>query len=493
MAATTGARDECGVVAVSAPGEEVARLCYYALYALQHRGQESAGIAVSEGARLLVSREMGLVSQAFDEARLAGLPGDRGIGHVRYSTSGTSSWDNAQPAFTVAGSGAGVALAHNGNLTNTEALAGSGGRTRACGTDSQLLATLLAERLDEGGLEAATADVCSEAMGAYSLVALTEDAIVGARDPHGVRPLVVGRLPAGGYVLASETVALDILGAHLIREVAPGEVVTVDRHGLRTRRFASAHPAFCAFEYVYLARPDHVEPAADGSTTSVAAARRRLGQALAEEAPADADLVVPVPDSGTAAAAGYAQASGIPYAEGLVKNRYVGRTFIEPSPSLRQLGVRLKLNPLRDVIAGQRLVVVDDSIVRGNTSRQLMAMLREAGAREIHLRVTSPPIRHPCFYGVDMATPTELIGSGLTIDEIRAFVGADSLAYLPQERLVEATRRPGDALCTACFDGRYPIPIPDEPALAQASLFTDLSPGTSVAAPAPPHVEGSDA
>ena len=471
MAVRSGAREECGVVAVSAPGDDVARLCYYALYALQHRGQESAGIAVSEGSRLLVSKEMGLVSQVFDEASLAALPGHLGIGHVRYSTSGSSTWDNAQPAFKVTPRGEGLALAHNGNLTNTGQLARADGEAaRGCATDSDLLATLLAERADRAGLEEAVAQTCGEATGAFSIVVLTEDGIIGARDGAGFRPLVIGRLPAGGYVIASETAALDIVGAHLLREVAPGELVTVDARGLRSRRFAPARPAFCAFEYVYLARPDHVEPAAGGGMTSVAATRRRFGEALAREAPADADLVVPVPDSGTAAAAGYAAAAQIPYAEALVKNRYVGRTFIEPSQSLRQLGVRLKLNPLRDVIDGQRLVVVDDSIVRGNTSRQLVRMLREAGAAEVHLRITSPPVRHPCFYGVDMATPTELIASGLDSDEIRRFTGADSLAYLSPGALVAATRREDDALCTACVDGRYPIPIPDEPGVAQASL-----------------------
>jgi amidophosphoribosyltransferase len=463
----SGARDECGVVAVYARGEDVARLCYYGLYALQHRGQESAGIAVSDGSQLLVSKEMGLVSQVFDERRLAGLQGHLGIGHVRYSTTGASTWDNAQPAFKVTPRGTGLALGHNGNLTTTRPLAARLRRevdgSADCHTDSDVLATALAQH--GGPLDVALADICADVPGAYSLVVMDEAAIHAARDPFGVRPLVIGRLGAGGYVIASETAALDILGAHLIREVHPGEIVSVDADGLHSRRFAPAREAFCAFEYVYLARPDHRQ----GDTT-VYAARQRMGELLATEAPAEADLVIPVPDSGVAAAAGFARRSELPYAEGLVKNRYVGRTFIEPSQTLRQLGIRLKLNPLRDVIEGQRLVVVDDSIVRGNTSRQLVRMLRESGVKEVHLRITSPPIRHPCFYGIDMATPAELIGSGLTVDEIRDFVGADSLAYLSQEGLVAATGRPRSSLCMACFDGEYPIPLP-KPRGEQLPMF----------------------
>ena len=453
----TGARDECGVFAVYARGEDVAKLCYYGLYALQHRGQESAGIAVSNGRNILVTKEMGLVNQVFDEARLAGMDGHIGVAHVRYSTTGASTWDNAQPAFKVTPSGTGIALAHNGNLVNTVDLARTLGPVGdKCSSDSELLATMIAEDADVS-MEESIARTCRQATGAYSLVVMDETTIYGARDPNGFRPLVIGRLPRGGYVLASETSALDIVGAHLLREVHPGELVAIDENGLRSQQFAPATPSMCLFEYVYIARPDHRFP-----ETTVYAARRRMGALLANEAPIDADLVIPVPDSGTAAAAGYAVASGIPYAEGLVKNRYVGRTFIQPTQSLRQLGIRLKLNPLPDVIEGKRLVVVDDSIVRGNTSRQLVAMLRESGAKEVHLRITAPPIRNPCFYGIDMATRAELIASGLTIDEIRDFVGADSLAYLSLNALVSTTHRPRSALCRACFDGEYPIEVPSE-------------------------------
>ncbi len=465
----TGARDECGVFGIYARGEDVAKLCYYGLYALQHRGQESAGIAVSDGRSILVSKEMGLVNQVFTEARLAGMDGHLGIAHVRYSTTGASTWDAAQPAFKVTPSGSGIALAHNGNLVNTADLARElGAAGDKCTTDSELLATLLARDADVS-LEESLARTCAAVRGAFSLVVLDETTVYGARDPHGVRPLVIGRLPRGGYVLASETSALDIVGAHLLREVEPGEIVAVDEGGLRSRRYAAATPHACLFEYVYIARPDHRL-----AETTVYAARRRMGALLAAEAPVDADLVIPVPDCGTAAAAGYAEASGIPYAEGLVKNRYVGRTFIQPTHSLRELGIRLKLNPLRDVIEGRRLVVVDDSIVRGNTCRQLVAMLREAGAAAVHLRVAAPPIRNPCYYGIDMATRAELIGSGLTIDEIRDFVGADSLAYLSLDALVATTRRPKSSLCRACMDGEYPIPVPGEQVEAGKDVLVKL-------------------
>jgi amidophosphoribosyltransferase len=446
-----GGRDECGVFAVRAPGEDVAKLCFYGLYALQHRGQESAGIAVSDGRHILVTKEMGLVSQVFSEARLAGMEGHLGIGHVRYSTTGGSTWENAQPAFRPT-AGGGLALAHNGNLVNTVDLARLVGRAGdRCATDSELLAELLAQ--GEGAIEDTLARVCAQARGAYSLVVMDEGTVYAARDPHGVRPLVLGAL-GDGWVVASETVALDIVGASYVRDVEPGELLAIDRDGVRSRRFAAPDPHFCVFEYVYIARPDH---RARGRT--VYSARHRMGERLAEEAPVAADLVIPVPDSGTAAAAGYAGASGIPYAEGLTKNRYVGRTFIQPTQSLRQRGIRLKLNPLRDVIGGKRLVVVDDSIVRGNTSRQLVAILREAGAAEIHLRITSPPVRHPCFYGIDMATHGELIAAELEVEDVRAYLGADSLAYLSLEGLIEASATPAGELCSACFDGRYPIPV----------------------------------
>ena len=451
----TGARDECGVFAIYAPGEDVARYCYYGLYALQHRGQESAGIAVSDGDHILVTKEMGLVSQVFDSPRLASLNGHLAIGHVRYSTTGASTWSNAQPTFKVSRSGRGIALGHNGNLVATGALATDPG-SRDGTSDSELLTALLADRAgaSSGPLDDVIAGVCRQISGAYCLAIMDESTVYGVRDPHGVRPLMLGEID-GGYVLASETAALDITGARPVREIGPGELIAIDANGVRSQRFAPATPSFCVFEYVYLARPDHRT-----TETSVYAARRRMGQLLAHESPADADLVIPVPDSGQPAAAGFSQASGIPYAEGLVKNRYVGRTFIQPSQSLRQLGIRLKLNPLRDVLDGQRLVVVDDSVVRGNTSRQLVRMLRESGAAEVHLRIPSPPVRHPCFYGVDMATEAELVASGRSTEEICAYLEADSLAYLSLEALTRATRRPATSLCRACFDADYPIALP---------------------------------
>jgi amidophosphoribosyltransferase len=465
----SGARDECGVFAVYAPGEQVAKLCFYGLYALQHRGQESAGIAVSDGRRVLVTKEMGLVNQVFSEARLAALDGSAGIGHVRYSTTGSSTWDNAQPAFKVTRAGGGIALAHNGNLVDTAEVARDVAGGQRCTTDSDLLATMLAAS-PAPSLEEALVQTCRRLRGAFSVVVMDERSIYAVRDPHGVRPLVLGRLPGGGHVFASETSALDIVGARLVREVEPGELVVVDDRGLRSRRFAAPTPRFCVFEYVYVARPDHRT-----DETTVYAARRRMGALLAAEAPVAADLVIGVPDSGAPAASGYSAASGIPYAEGLVKNRYVGRTFIQPSPSLRQLGIRLKLNPLPDVLEGRRLVVVDDSIVRGNTSRQLVAMLRESGAAEVHLRITAPPVRNPCYYGIDMASRSELLGADLSVEEIRAYLGADTLAYLSLDALVSSTRRPKSTLCRACFDGEYPIPVSGEHAEAGKDALVALA------------------
>jgi amidophosphoribosyltransferase len=464
-------RDECGVFGVFAPGEDVARLTYYGLFALQHRGQESAGMAVSDGSRIVVTKDMGLVNQVFNESSLTALEGDVAIGHVRYSTTGASSWPNAQPQYRESRGGGQLALGHNGNLCNTADIARRLGTDPTADNDSGLMASLLAADADVS-LEEAVVRTAGELQGAFSLVVMDERSLYGVRDRHGVRPLVVGRLPRGGYVIASESAALDIVGAHELREVDPGEVVVVDESGLRSRRFADPEERFCLFEWVYLARPDHRQRG-----ESVYAARREMGRALAREAPAEADLVIPVPDSATAAAAGYAEVSGIPYAEGLVKNRYVGRTFIEPSQSIRQLGIRLKLNPLRSVIAGKRLVVVDDSIVRGNTSRQIVRILREAGATEVHLRITAPPIMHPCYYGIDMATRAQLIAAGMDVEEIREFVGADSLHYLTLESLIGSVPHGRSELCRACFDGEYPIPVPTEhEALAQMKF--DLEAGS---------------
>jgi amidophosphoribosyltransferase len=469
-----GPRCECGVFGVFAPGEDVATLTYFGLFALQHRGQESAGISVSDGRRTVVHREMGLVSQVFAPADLAALDGHLAVGHCRYSTTGASSWDNAQPVYRETSGGSRLSLGHNGNLVNTVELAARLDITPS--TDSDLMTRLLVDRMERDALPLGDAilRIAPDLRGAFSVVVSDERSLHAFRDPHGLRPLQVGRLASGGWVVASETAALEIVGAVLVRDVEPGELVTIDADGLRSHRFAAATPTFCLFEWVYLARPDHRQ---DGA--SVLSARRRMGHRLAAEAPVAADVVIPVPEAGRDAAAGFAEATGIPFADGLVKNRYVGRTFIQPTQSLRQLGIRLKLSPVREVVEGRRLVVVDDSIVRGNTSRQLVAMLRGAGAAEVHLRITSPPITDPCYYGIDMATRAELIGADLDVEQIRAFVGADTLHYLSLGGLVDAVPQPRSALCTACFTGEYPIPVPAEEArAAQAALELGLGDGT---------------
>ncbi|MFC0861894.1 amidophosphoribosyltransferase [Sphaerimonospora cavernae] len=448
-------KDACGVFGVWAPGEDVSKLTYYGLYALQHRGQESAGIAVSEGNRILVYKDMGLVAQVFDESILGTLRGHLAIGHCRYSTTGSSVWENAQPTLNSTDDG-GLALAHNGNLINTAQLAEgvAPGSIRAS-TDTEVLTALLAKH-GSRPVEDVAAELLPEVKGAYSLVWMTETTLFAARDPQGIRPLVLGRLERG-WVVASETAALDIVGASFIREVEPGELLTIDERGVRSQRFAAAEPKGCLFEYVYLARPDTTI-----AGRGVQATRVEVGRILAREHPVDADLVIPTPESGTPAAIGYAEQSGIPYGQGLVKNSYVGRTFIQPSQTIRQLGIRLKLNPLREVIQGKRLVVVDDSIVRGNTQRAIVKMLREAGATEVHVRISSPPVSWPCFYGIDFATRAELIAGSLTVEEIRHSLGADSLGYISLEGLTRATTLPADRLCRACFTGEYPIPIEDD-------------------------------
>ncbi|MGQ0668997.1 MAG: amidophosphoribosyltransferase [Actinomycetota bacterium] len=447
-------REECGLFGVWAPGEEVARLTYFGLFALQHRGQESAGIAVSDGRNVLVYKELGLVSQVFNEATLATLQGDLGIGHTRYSTTGSTTWENAQPAFKTDGTHS-LALAHNGNLVNTAELAEPAGRRGGATTDSDLVATLLSGRMDDG-LEAGALGVLPTLRGAFCFLMMDERSVYAARDAYGLRPLAIGRLP-GGFCVASETCALDIVGATYVREVEPGELVRIDDRGLHSGRFAkSPRPALCVFEFVYLARADS---RLYGQT--IHEVRRDLGRRLAAEAPADADLVIPVPDTGHSAAQGYAELSGIPYGEGLMKNRYVGRTFIQPSQSLRDRGVKLKLNPIPDAVRGKRLVVVDDSIVRGTTTRQIVTALREAGATEVHARITCPPIKWPCFYGIDMSSRSELVASDLSVEEVREFIGADSLGYLSLEGMVAATGSPKGDFCRACFDGDYPIPTSD--------------------------------
>ncbi|HQY99222.1 MAG TPA: amidophosphoribosyltransferase [Propionicimonas sp.] len=459
-----GPRDACGVFGVWAPGEEVAKLTYFGLYALQHRGQESAGMAVSNGERIMVFKDMGLVSQVFDEPTLSSLNGFLAVGHCRYSTTGASTWDNAQPTFRGTADG-GLALAHNGNLTNTDELEAWLATSVAesdvprkdrmdSTSDTALVTALMAVYADEG-LKAAALTVLPRLQGAFCLVFSNERTLFAARDPQGIHPLVLGRLERG-WVVASETAALDIIGATFIREVGPGELISIDESGLSSARFAPAEPKGCLFEYVYLARPDTLI-----AGRRVHSVRVEIGRTLAMEAPVDADMVIPTPESGTPSAIGYAEASGIPYGLGLVKNSYVGRTFIQPSQTIRQLGIRLKLNPIRDVIEGKRLVVVDDSIVRGNTQRALVKMLREAGAAEVHVRISSPPVQWPCFYGIDFATRAELIAPGLTVDEICRSIGADSLGYISLEGLTASTGIAGKRLCRACFDGNYPVPIPE--------------------------------
>ena len=454
-----GPQDACGVFGVWAPGEEVAKLTFYGLYALQHRGTESAGIATSDGSRILVYKDMGLVSQVFTESDLATLPGNLAIGHCRYSTTGSSTWVNAQPTLRPTKYGT-LALAHNGNLTNTGDLAElvqklepSASRDRGATTDTEIMTALISLQ-NEKNVEASAMSVLPQLEGAFSLVFMDEHTLYAARDRHGVRPLVLGKLE-NGWVVASESAALDIVGAAFVREIEPGEFVAIDANGVRSKRWAPAEPKGCLFEYVYLARPD-TTIAGQG----IHATRVRIGEQLAKESPVEADLVIPVPESGTPAAIGYAKGSGIPFGMGLVKNSYVGRTFIQPSQTIRQLGIRLKLNPLREIIEGKRIVVVDDSIVRGNTQRAIVRMLREAGAREIHVRISSPPVKWPCFYGIDFATRAELVASGLEIEEIRRSIGADSLGYVSLEGLIASTQVDENKLCGACFTGKYPIRIP---------------------------------
>ncbi|MCI8469495.1 MAG: amidophosphoribosyltransferase [Eggerthellaceae bacterium] len=455
-------QEECGVFGVYAPGEDVARMTCYGLQALQHRGQESAGIAVGDGETVVVAKDLGLVTQVFDEAALAALPGFVAVGHVRYSTSGGSaSWEAAQPHISAIDEVL-IALAHNGTLVNTNAirarLVGEGVAFRSA-TDSEVAAkaigyvTRQTHHLREGIRYA-----MEELEGAYAMVIATPDALYAFRDPHGIRPLCLGQLPDGrGWVVSSETCGLDIVGASYVRDVAPGEVLRINAEGLASEQGVPARrPAACIFEYVYFARPDSV---IDGQ--SVYQARRSLGAILAGEAPVEADLVLGVPDSGVPAALGYAGASGIPFTDGIVKNRYVGRTFIQPTQAMRQLGIRLKLNPLPEVIAGKRLVVIDDSIVRGNTSKKLVQMLRDAGAAEVHLRIVSPEVLWPCFYGIDTDTRDQLIAANMTLDEMNAWIGSDSLAFISLEGLraaVADARHPG--FCEACFTGDYPVPVP---------------------------------
>ena len=450
----------CGVFGIRATDRDVARVAYFGLFALQHRGQESAGIAVSDQGRLTVLRDMGLVAQVFSEQTLRGLQGDVAIGHTRYSTTGSTHWANAQP-LVHHGRARVVALGHNGNLTNAEELRAElaeDGVRPASTSDSELIGALIAN--DPAPLADAVGNTLSRLEGASTVVALAEGRLLGFRDPLGFRPLVVGRL-GDDWVLASETCALDLVGAEFERDVRPGELVVIDG-GLESHQVVEpARRALCLFEFIYLARPD-----SRLDTEEVHAARVRMGEALAREAPVVADLVMPVPDSGTPAALGFARASGIPYHEGLIKNRYVGRTFIQPDQGLREQGVRLKYNPLAEV-AGKRVVVVDDSIVRGTTMRQLVAMLREAGATEVHVRVSSPPVISPCFYGIDFGDDTQLVAARQSVDETQRQIGATSLAHLSLDGAQQATGRPGSEFCRACFTKEYPTRVPAGRTLAK--------------------------
>lgn len=462
--------EACGVFAVYAPGQDVARLTYFGLHALQHRGQESAGIAVGDNETVTVTKNLGLVSRVFKESDLDSLTGDVAIGHTRYSTTGSStSWENAQPHLSAIGHQV-IALAHNGNIVNTvdlrDALKGNGVRFRST-TDSEVIATLVGHFTPEhSSIRAGIRDTMELIRGAYAVVVLTEEAVYAFRDPYGLRPLVLGKLDDTGWVISSETCGLDIIGAEFVRDVAPGEMIKLSANGLEVEQaVAPKKPSLCIFEFVYFARPDSVL-----YDCTLYEARRQMGAFLAEESPVEADLVMGVPDSGVPAAVGFAQESGIPFGEGLVKNRYVGRTFISPSQYLRQQGIRLKLNPLRHAIKGKRLVVVDDSIVRGNTSRKLVQLLREAGAAEVHMRITSPPVVWPCFYGIDTDTQEQLIASSHTVDEVRDYIGADSLAYLSLDSLVRSTGTDKSEFCCACFDGDYPVEIPESVKRGKLSL-----------------------
>jgi amidophosphoribosyltransferase len=452
----------CGIFGIHAPERDVARLSYFGLFALQHRGQESAGIAVSDAGRLTALREMGLVTQAFSEQKLRGLRGQTAIGHCRYSTTGSTHWANAQP-IVQHGPARTVALAHNGNLTNTGELRAEllrDGARLSSTSDTEVIAALIAR--DPRPLEEAVAATMARIEGAFSAVLLSEGKLVGFRDPDGIRPLALGRLD-GDPLLASETCAFDLIGAEPVRELRPGELVVADAEGLRTDQAVAPRGsgALCIFEFIYFARPDSTLRGVE-----LHGARVRMGERLAAEAPVDADLVMAIPDSGTPAAIGFARASGIPFQEGLIKNRYVGRTFIQPDQGLRERGVRMKFNPLSEV-RGKRVVVVDDSIVRGSTTRQIVAMLFESGAEEVHVRVSSPPIVSPCFYGIDMAGEDELIAATRSVEDVRDEIAATSLAYLSLDGLQEATRRPADSFCRACLTREYPTRIPEDLRLAK--------------------------
>jgi amidophosphoribosyltransferase len=460
-------KEECGIFGIYAPGEEVARITFFGLFALQHRGQESAGIAVSDGMGLCIHKEMGLVTQVFHEDIIQRLRGISAIGHTRYSTTGSSILCNAQPlsSSTLVGE---IAVAHNGNLVNTASLRAelqAEGCEFETTNDSEVIAQLLA-KLHTGCIEESVRGVMERIHGAYSLVVLTADKLVGVRDPYGIRPLCIGRINGGSYVLASESCALGPVGAQYIREVEPGEIVIIDRDGLHEHvGIPTQRHATCLLEFIYFSRPDTML-----YNRSLHEARRRMGQELAREHPADAHVVIPVPDTGVPAAIGYAEMLRLPYGEGVIKNRYIQRTFIQPSQRMRDLGARMKYTPLKETLAGKKVVMVDDSIVRGTTTGKLVKMLFEAGALEVHVRITSPPVRHPCYYGIDMANQDELIAARLTEDEICRTIGATSLGYLSLDGVVNAIGMNKNKFCRACFDGKYPIPVPRDVRVSKMML-----------------------
>jgi amidophosphoribosyltransferase len=478
--------ESCGVYGIYAPDEEVAKLTYFGLYALQHRGQEAAGIATFDGDRIHLHKNSGLVSQVFNESVLSQLTGTHAIGHTRYSTTGASRVINAQP-FVVETRLGPLALAHNGNLVNAYELREelvSDGFSPVTTTDSELIALAIAQEVDAGRdwLDAATR-AFKRCSGAFSLTIATADGVMGVRDPHGIRPLMIGVLPGDDespldaskrYVFSSETCGLDIIGADFVREVEPGEAVWVSSAGISSVHWAQPQRKLCVFEMIYFARPDSVV-----NDESLYSYRMRLGRQLARESPADVDLVMGVPDSGIPAAIGYSQESGVSFAEGLIKNRYVGRTFIQPTQSMREVGIRVKLNPLKDVLVGKRVLIVDDSIVRGTTSRKIVKALRDAGATKVHMRISSPPVTHPCFYGIDTDTQDQLIASTKSVEEIQAAIGVDSLAYLSWEGMLDATQESRDRFCSACFTGNYPVEIPEQ--VQRSKLILEKQPSTTAA------------
>lgn len=457
--------EACGVFGIYAPGETVAKLAYFGLFALQHRGQESAGIAAFDGSEVHLHKDMGLVTQVFNEQILNHLPGSLAVGHTRYSTTGSSRVVNAQPAVVETRLGK-LALAHNGNLVNTAELQAQlldRNHDLVTTTDSEMIAVAIGEAVNDGqDWQDAIVTACKRSTGAFSLVIGVPGALYGTRDPNGVRPLVIGTLPREDYtnpmryVLASETCALDIIGATYVRDVEPGELVCITESGLTSLRWTESNRKLCIFEMIYFARPDSVM-----NEESLYSYRMRIGRRLAQESTVEADIVIAVPDSGIPAAIGFSQVSGIPYAEGLIKNRYVGRTFIQPTQSMRESGIRMKLNPLKDVLQGKRVIIVDDSIVRGTTSRKIVKALRDAGATEVHMRISSPPVTHPCFYGIDTDNQEQLIAATKSIEEIAEQIGVDSLAYLTLEGMLETTLQSVEHFCSACFTGNYPITVPE--------------------------------